>query len=180
MDPTAITCANELLEVIPLMMRVIRARVRSHSSPELSVPQFRALAFLGRNEQVMLGDVASFLALTLPAASKLIDGLVGAGFATREVDPMDRRKVILALTAVGRRKYAAVLKAAADFLSERVARLDAAERDRLAEAMKSLRSIFTDEPETRGAGLIARRKAKRRPGKPGATPVSGRTVGVPV
>ena len=58
-------CAAELLEVVPLMMRVIRAKVRAHSSPELSVPQFRALAFLGRNEGAMLGDVATFLVLTL-------------------------------------------------------------------------------------------------------------------
>jgi DNA-binding MarR family transcriptional regulator len=157
MNTVAIDCANELLEVIPLMMRVIRARVRGHSSPELSVPQFRALAFLGRNERVMLGDVASFLALTLPAASKLIDGLVGAGFATREIDPADRRKVLLALTVAGRRKYAAVLKAAADFLTERVARLDPSERDRLADAMKSLRSIFTDEPEVRNSAAPAKR-----------------------
>src|SRR4029077_403378 len=99
-------CAAELLELVPLMMRVIRAKVRSHSSPELSVAQFRALAFLGRNQRAMLGDVAGFLALTLPAASKLVDGLVSVGFATREIDPADRRKVALTLTAAGRRKYA--------------------------------------------------------------------------
>jgi DNA-binding MarR family transcriptional regulator len=143
-------CANELLEVVPLMMRVIRSRVRSHSSPELSVAQFRALAFLGRNQNAMLGDVASFLALTLPAASKLIDGLVTAGFAGREIDLADRRKVALTLTAAGRRKYAAALKASADYLAERMSLLEAADRERIARAMKSLHAVFADEPsETR-------------------------------
>ena len=158
METTPRHCADELLEVIPLMMRVIRARVRSHSSPELSMPQFRALAFLGRNHRAMLGDVGSFLALSLPAASKLIDGLVAAGFATRETDPADRRKVALTLTAAGRRKYAAALKASAEFLAGRVERLSAAERSGIACAMRSLRSIFDDAPpETRNGSPQAGR-----------------------
>jgi DNA-binding MarR family transcriptional regulator len=145
-------CANELLEVIPLMMRVIRAQVRSHSGPELSVAQFRTLAFLGRNETAMLGDVANFLALTLPAASKLVDGLVAAGFARREVDPADRRKIVLTLTAQGRRKYAAALRVSADYLADRMLLLDVAEREQIARAMKSLHAVFADEPsETRTA-----------------------------
>lgn len=159
MDATSRHCANELLEVIPLMMRVIRAQVRSHTSPELSMPQFRALAFLGRNDRAMLGDVGNFLALSLPAASKLIDGLVDARFATREIDPADRRKVVLTLTAAGQRKYAAALKESAEFLAARVSRLTAAERDRLAAAMGSLRSIFDSPPETRNGSP----KAKRAP-----------------
>src|SRR5580698_4517559 len=94
-------CAAELLEVVPLMMRVIRAKVRSHSSPELTMPQFRALAFLGRNEGAMLGDVANFLTLTLSAASKLVDGLVTANLVTRESDTVDRRRIVLKLTPLG-------------------------------------------------------------------------------
>ena len=160
METTPRQCANELLEVIPLMMRVIRAQVRSHSSPELSMAQFRALAFLGRNEKAMLGDVGHFLAVTLPAASKLIDGLVGAGFAVRKIDPADRRKVSLTLTAAGRKKYAAALKASADYLTDRVVRLSAAECHRLAQAMHSLRSLFVDEPETSN-GSTATRRARR-------------------
>ncbi len=160
MEATPEYCASELLEVIPLMMRVIRAQVRSHSSPELSIPQFRALAFLGRNQSAMLRDVGDFLAITIPAASRLIDGLVAAGFSTRVIDPADRRKVMLTLTAAGRRKYAAALKVSAEFLAERVERLSALERERLAHAMKSLRSIFADEPPETG-NLPLKRSARR-------------------
>lgn len=138
-------CAAELLEVVPMMMRVIRAKVRAHSSPELSVPQFRALAFLGRNEGAMLGDVASFLVLTLSAASKLVDGLVIAGLVARESDPLDRRKIVLKLTPSGEKKFAAVRQATADFLTERVAEVSADERACITEAMRILRSLFADE-----------------------------------
>src|SRR5580700_4584120 len=116
MKLTSKDCAAELLEVVPLMMRVIRSKVRSHSSPELSMPQFRALAFLGRNEGAMLGDVASFLVLSLSATSKLVDGLVSAHLGTRESDPLDRRKSVVGLTASGRRKFDAAREATADFL----------------------------------------------------------------
>jgi DNA-binding MarR family transcriptional regulator len=160
MDTSPRACADALLEIVPLIMRNIRAKVRRHSGPELSVAQFRALAFLGRNERVMLGDVANFLALTLPAASKLVDGLVGVGFATRQIDPEDRRKVILALTPAGRRKFAAALKFTGNFLAERVSGLNASERSALARAMKALDKVFTeDPPETRNGS--ARPKSVR-------------------
>jgi DNA-binding MarR family transcriptional regulator len=150
METTSHECAAALLEVVPLMMRAIRAKVRDHSSPELSMAQFRSLAFLGRNENAMLGDVANFLALTPPAASKLINGLVGSGLARREIDAADRRKVALALTPAGHRKYSAALKACADFLAERVAQLSPGDRAVIARSMKSLQAIFADEPsETR-------------------------------
>lgn len=151
METTPHACAAGLLEVVPLMMRVIRAKVRSHSSPELTMAQFRALAFLGRNQRAMLSDVATFLALTLPATSKLIDGLVSAGLARREIDPLDRRKVALTLTAAGKRRYAAALKSSADFLAQRVSKLSAAQREQIVGALKSLQAIFADDPpETRG------------------------------
>ncbi len=137
-------CAAQLLEVVPLMMRAIRAQVRRHS--EMSVPQFRALAFLGRNESAMLGEVADFLGLMLPATSKLIDGLVASGLATRRMDPEDRRKIMLSLTAAGRRKYAALLKFTGNFLSERMARLTAQQRAGISGALCALQSIFGDAP----------------------------------
>ena len=144
MEALTAHCATELLEVIPLLMRIIRAQVRNHSSPELSIPQFRALAFLGRNHRATLSDVSGFLGLTLPSASKLIDGVVCAGFANREIDAADRRRVALTLTPAGQKKYQAALKYAHDFLSERVGRLSEAERVRLRQAMKSLRAVFSE------------------------------------
>jgi DNA-binding MarR family transcriptional regulator len=149
-------CAAELLEVVPLMMRVIRGKVRAHSSPELSMPQFRALAFLGRNDGAMLSDVATFLVLTLSATSKLVDGLVTADLVTRESDPLDRRKIALRLTPSGQRKFAAAREATAEFLTERVADVSADERARITDSMRILRGLFADDPtETAARSLKA-------------------------
>ena len=166
MEALPVHCATELLEVIPLLMRIIRTQVRNHSSPELSIPQFRALAFLGRNDRATLSDVSGFLGLTLPSASKLIDGVVCAGFANREIDPADRRRIALTLTPAGQKKYQAALKYARDFLSERVGRLSDAERTRLLHAMKSLRAVFS-ETSLNGREVSSNGKSpKRSPRKP--------------
>jgi DNA-binding MarR family transcriptional regulator len=144
-------CATELLEVVPLMMRVIRSEVRAHSTPELTMPQFRTLAFLGRNEGAMLGDVAAFLTLTLSAASKLVDGLVVADLVARESDPDDRRKIALKLTPTGQKKFAAARQATAEFLADRVAPLSTADRVSIIGAMQILHRIFSEAPpETNG------------------------------
>jgi DNA-binding MarR family transcriptional regulator len=155
MNLPARDCATELLDVVPLMMRVIRSKVRSNSSPELSMPQFRALAFLGRNEGAMLGDVANFLVLTLSATSKLVDALVNADLVTRENDLEDRRKVVLKLSPAGQQKFAAVREATADFLTERVAEVPIEDRACIADSMRILRGIFSDvPPETNAARLL--------------------------
>ena len=144
MDPSPNICATEILETVPLLMRIIRLKVRSQTTPELSIPQFRALAFLGRNAEAMLTDLAAFLGLTLPSASKLIDGLVGAGMATRETHPTNRRRVVLSLTRQGRRKYEVAVKCARDFLAERIVRLGKTERAYLYDSMKVLHELFSD------------------------------------
>ena len=140
-------CAAELLDTVPLLMRVIRTNVRSHSGPELSMPQFRTLAFLGRNECAMLSDVSNFLGLSLPAASKLVDGLVAAKLASRETHSGDRRRVSLELTKAGRRKYEAVLLAAREFLAGKLDHLSAVERASLLGAMSLLHRAFADAPD---------------------------------
>ena len=140
-------CAAELLDTVPLLMRVIRTNVRSHSGPELSMPQFRTLAFLGRNECAMLSDVSNFLGLSLPAASKLVDGLVAAKLASRETHAGDRRRVSLELTKLGRRRYETVVLAAREFLAGKLRHLSAAERATLLGAMSLLHCAFADAPD---------------------------------
>jgi DNA-binding MarR family transcriptional regulator len=128
-------------------MRIIRTNVRSQSGPELSMPQFRALAFLGRNQAAMLGNVATFLGLTLPAASKLVDGLVAARLASREIHAGDRRRVSLALTKTGQRKFAEVVEAARKFLAGKMRHLSADERATVLRAMQLLHGAFADAPD---------------------------------
>jgi len=141
-DPSPELCAAELLETVPLLMRCIRANVRSHRGQDMSVPQFRTLAFIGRNKGAALSDVAGHLGLTLPSTSKLVEGLVSAKLVIREIDPTDRRYVVLALTSAGQRKYDSARKMARDFIAAKVAHLGPEQREEIFAAARTLKQIF--------------------------------------
>lgn len=126
---------------------MIRAQVRSQSNPDLSMPQFRTLAFIGRNPGAMLNDVAHFLALTPPAASKLVEGLFCTGLVDRVIGSNDRRRVALRLTTTGRRKFDAAVRAAEAYLASRLESLDTTTRGEVLRSMRALQSIFDDPPE---------------------------------
>lgn len=160
---TPFACAAEMLDVVPLIMRALRAEVRKRRAPELSVPQFRALAFVGRNDGAKLSDVATFLGLTLPAASKLVDGLVAAEYVARDVPANDRRRVSLTLTGAGRAKYESTRKQARTYLASEIEHFSADERERLLGAMRDLRRAFSaSEPsEISGPSIVTKARGAR-------------------
>ncbi len=71
-------CAREIIETVPIVMRVIRGKLREHGAVEMSVPHFRTLTFIYNNNGASLSDVAEHIGLSLPAMSTLVDGLVSA------------------------------------------------------------------------------------------------------
>ena len=76
MDRAVESCAREVLDTVPLVMRFIRDQVRRRRTAGLSLPQFRTLIFLNRIKNSSLSAVAEHLGLSLPAMSRLINGLV--------------------------------------------------------------------------------------------------------
>lgn len=147
MSTSADDCAHEILDVVPLVMRTIRAEMRSHRAADLSVPQFRALVFLARVDGASLSDVAAHLGLTAATTSVMIDGLVERGQVIRQVHPEDRRRITLGLTASGQAAMAAALQTTRARLAERLTALPDAERLAVVEAMQVLRSVFATEPQ---------------------------------
>jgi DNA-binding MarR family transcriptional regulator len=132
-------CAHAVLDVVPLVMRCIRAEMRSHRAPDLSVPQFRALVYLSRQEGPPLSDVAEHLGLTAPSTSVMVDGLVSRGLVERKVHSNDRRRVTLILTPMGR----AAMESAYKLTESRLAELQEPERATIAQAMQTLIAVFT-------------------------------------
>lgn len=102
LDVTPEGCAREILETVPRVMRFIRAEMRRHASPQLSVPQFRVLAYLGRTPGTSLSDVAEYLGVSTPTASATVDRLVRRGLVERGQHPAERRRVVLRLTQTGK------------------------------------------------------------------------------
>ena len=95
------TCARDLMDTAPKIMQSIRVEMRRGRGADLSIPQFRTMRFIQRNPDSSLSNLADFLGLTLPSASKLIDGLVKQELVSRHESTADRRRITLVLTRNG-------------------------------------------------------------------------------
>jgi len=67
----------------------------------LTVSQLRGLRFLKQHEDCLVGDLANGLAVSYPAASKLINRLINRGLSQRRDDETDRRNTRLRVTLKG-------------------------------------------------------------------------------
>lgn len=143
-------CSKEVLDTIPLLMQAIRTEVRSQRKSDLSVPQFRVLAFLYRNPGASLSQAAEHVGLTLPSMSKIVDGLVERGYVRRETCPDDRRRVDLGLTSTGKSVLAVARDAAQERLSVMLAPLSVSDRTAVVSAMRALRNVFAGDRSRRG------------------------------
>jgi DNA-binding MarR family transcriptional regulator len=143
-DANSETCAALLVEVVPLLMRALRAEMRSRGEG-LAVPQFRTLAFLNRRPGASLSEVAENLGLSLASTSKKVDGLVDRKLVCRASSTDDRRRVTLDLSAEGHALFAAARQGTRESFAESLAGLSAADRLAVARALRLLRTAFAPD-----------------------------------
>jgi DNA-binding MarR family transcriptional regulator len=142
MSTSAEACAREVLEVIPLVMRAVRADMRQNRAADLTVPQFRTLKFLDGQPGSSLSAVAEHVGLALPSMSTLVEGLVERKLVVRNTAPTDRRRVRLHLTGLGESVVAEAHAATQARLAERLAGLAPSDRADVVQALECLRLIF--------------------------------------
>jgi DNA-binding MarR family transcriptional regulator len=140
--------AQQVLEAVPLVMRTIRGQLRSHRSADISVPQFRAMGYIDRNDGASLSDLANHIGLTLPSMSKLIDGLVTRKLVTRTSHNLDRRRICLSLTPLGRDELRDAHRFTEKYLADQMSGLDDADLRTITHAMQVLKSLFSQELRT--------------------------------
>ncbi len=138
-------CARAILDTVPGVVQAIRVEMRLERMHDLSVPQFRTLAYIGRQPGCSLTDVAEFIGLTAPTMSVLINGLVERELVRREASLLDRRRVVLNLTDAGVQMHTRALDGTLAWLSGLLAPLAENERLLVIQAMDLLRPIFAAE-----------------------------------
>jgi DNA-binding MarR family transcriptional regulator len=140
-----------------VITRVIRRKFREQRAADLTVAQFRTLAFLDRQKGASLSDVAGHIGLALPSMSKMVDGLVSRKLLNRVAHNTDRRRVCLSVTPAGKKKLQASYADTQAFLAEKIAPLSTAELETVSTALHLLEGIFTSERETE-IGMVGERK----------------------
>ena len=142
---------DELLEALSAVRRAVR---RKAARPvELSVltgAQLELVRLLRREPGVSIADAAARLRVAPNTVSTLVGQLADAGVLERRVDEADRRVVRLTLTPGVRRRVDAWRDRRSDALGEAMARLPAADRERLADAVPALIRL-ADELQFEGA-----------------------------
>ncbi|MEG8183612.1 MarR family transcriptional regulator [Nocardia terpenica] len=114
---------NELPDLFLRAAKRIRRGQADHLAPlGLTPAQARALRILGREDRPLrMGELAERLGIVPRSATTVVDALVSAGLVTRVPDPDNRRAMLVAPTAAGRktltRMSAARRRATTDLLS---------------------------------------------------------------
>ncbi len=97
--------AEELSQVIPQIMRlsfaVLRRQPDALIKGRITFPQFIALDVLKAGGDLKMKEIAKALGVSLPAATGLVDRLVGMKMAERTRDRQDRRVVHIRITFQG-------------------------------------------------------------------------------
>jgi DNA-binding MarR family transcriptional regulator len=141
-------CAEQLLEVIPPVMRRIKLLTRERAG-DLSVPQFRALGYISRHPQTSLSGVAEHAGLSVPAASRLVDALVDKQLVERSVSATDRRQISLQLSERGSDLLARTRQRTRSELAAMLAALSESEREDILRGLRPLRGLFAGAGEAR-------------------------------
>lgn len=141
-------CARLVIQVAPRAVRQIRSVARLHASG-LTVPQFRALAFVRRHPDEGLTLLSEHLGVSLPAASALISRLVKAELVARTTNPAERRRILLVLTPAGLERLAESQAAVSAWWRERLAALRPADRIAIARAMELLDTLLVPAADPR-------------------------------
>ena len=139
-------CAREIMETVPQIMQAIRVEMRLGRGANISIPQFRALRFVQTHPDSSLGDLAEYLGLTPPSASKLVDGLVKQALVSRQESSSDRRRLILALTSTGESLVNQSRTSAQSSLAQTLDTLSDQDLDVVARAMQLLNPLFAKHP----------------------------------
>ncbi|MBI5520603.1 MAG: MarR family transcriptional regulator [Desulfovibrio sp.] len=141
MTDKARLCAERLLAIVPTLMQSLRVEMRAGRSSDLTVPQFRILVFFQIHPGAPLTQAAEHLGLSLPAASKLAEGMVGRGLLGRETCASDRRRISIALTPAGQEHLAAARRAAVSVFTGKLSGLTDMELDVLFAVLGSLQKV---------------------------------------
>ncbi len=118
--------------------RMLRMARRDPGDDPVSAVRLAVLSVLRSGEPMSLADLAAAQEVKAPTMSRIVEGLVKDGLATRDADPANRRKVRIAATDEGRRRLEAGREGQVRSLRERLRRLADSEQRALARGVEVL------------------------------------------
>ena len=90
---------DEAVRLLPTLGRSLYCAIADLAQTHHLTPaQMKVLLVVGAKGQMTIGEIASALAVSMPAASEIVDRLVNGDHLLRASDRADRRRVLIAAT----------------------------------------------------------------------------------
>lgn len=124
------------------------------ASTPFSLAEARVLYELAHSEQATATDIRKELGLDAGYVSRILRGLERQNLVTRTPSKTDERRKFLALTSKGRRVFAPLDERSNRVVKTMIEKLSAPERNRLVEAVGTIRRLLGDAPESRTPYLL--------------------------
>ncbi|MFI7128882.1 MarR family winged helix-turn-helix transcriptional regulator [Nonomuraea sp. NPDC050153] len=119
------------------LLVAIAARSLTAVEETVTLPQFRLLVIISVHGPMKLVALAEQLAVNPSTALRMVDRLTAAELVTRNVNPRDRREILIDLTENGHRIVAEVTARRRQEIADVVRRLAPEQRAALVEAMRA-------------------------------------------
>jgi DNA-binding MarR family transcriptional regulator len=128
--------------VAPVMRHLIAHARRRRAWSELTYQQYNVLRMIDTMGPQAQAEVARRLLVTAPVVTRLAATLSDAGLVERRTDASDRRAVILALTAKGRRRARAMRRDLLEAAHELLEPIPASRRKAVGRALEELQVLL--------------------------------------
>lgn len=130
---------------------------------DLTLPQAQVLRILRRGP-MPTGQLAAEMKISAPAITQLTNRLTAKGLIERRASEGDRRLVLVALSARGRRLVDEIRKRRSEIFRGALARLDESEQQQIFASLRKVQGALEDyesDLRRRGAGKSAAAGAER-------------------
>lgn len=96
--------SKRMTELMPKFVRGLAKQESNHlTRGQITVPQFWVLEHLEAHRDCCMCEIASYLGISRPATTGLVDRLISQGLACRKSAPHDRREVKVSISPKGKR-----------------------------------------------------------------------------
>jgi len=139
-----------LIDAVLLASRAlvgVAARSLASVDPDVTLPQYRALVILSRDEPQTLGALSEAIGLHPSSSTRLCDRLVSKGLIERSAATADRRETLIVLTSRGRDIVDQVTRNRRAEISRILARIPTAELEPLIVALRGFSDAAGEAPE---------------------------------
>ena len=119
----------------------VSARSLAEVEERVTLPQFRMLVVLSSRGETKLVALAELLGVAPSTAMRMVDRLIAAGLADRQINPDNRRETLLRLTDEGRRTVEDVTARRRREIASIVERLAPQQRTALVDALTDFNQV---------------------------------------